>query len=150
MVGTSGATSRGNSSATMQIEVVAGKKGPQFDFCHGVNLTVPWRARLKLVHPSRPIQRDSLVSWWRKVEHCTQSRTHAMMQTILHRLPLRTLDSKCCRQFFCTLIETETKKGVIFDAIPTVIETLFEQNSTPKNTKFINSKRTEFTTKIEQ
>ena len=81
MVSTSGATTRGNSSATARIEVVAGKKRTQFDFCHCQNLTVLARARLNLVHPTGPIQRASLVSWWKKVEHCTQSRTHAMMQT---------------------------------------------------------------------
>ena len=30
-------------------------------------------------------------SWWKKVEHCTQSRTHAMLQTIDYRFELSTV-----------------------------------------------------------
>ena len=66
------------------------KKRPQFLVCHCQNLTVPGRARLKLVHSSRLVQRESLVSWWKKVEHCKQSRTHAMMQTTDCRFELST------------------------------------------------------------
>ena len=66
-------------------------KSTQSHFCHCQNLTVPRRARLKLVHPSWRIQHKSLVSWWKKVEHCTQSRTHAMMQTIDYRFELSTV-----------------------------------------------------------
>ena len=66
---------------------------PQFEFCHCQNLTVPRRARLKLVHPSILIQRKSLVSWWKKVEveQCMQSRTHAKMQKIDYRFELSTV-----------------------------------------------------------
>ena len=46
---------------------------------------------MKVAHPSSLIQRKSLV-WWKKVEHCTHSRTHAMMQK--KRLPLRFLDCR--------------------------------------------------------
>ena len=53
------------------------------------NLTVPRRARLKLVHSSRLIQRNSLASWWKKVKHCTQSCKHVMMQTIDYRFESR-------------------------------------------------------------
>ena len=63
MVGTSGAS--GNSSATMQIEVAEKKK--RCDCCHCQNLTVLWRARLKFVHSSRPIQGKSFVSWRKQV-----------------------------------------------------------------------------------
>ena len=75
-------------AAACKLKLLPGKKGPQFHICHCQNLTVPWRARLKFVHPSRLIQRKSLVSWWKKVEHGTQSRTHAMMQIIDYRFEL--------------------------------------------------------------
>ena len=141
IVGTSRATSRRNSSATTQIEVVA-EKSPQFQFCHCQNLTVPTRARLKLVHSSRLIQRKSLVSWWKKVEHCTQSRTHAMMQTIDFRFELSTVhvaDNQSPVRIHAG------KKTVIFDPVPTVIKQCLNsmQNSNQKK-KFTNTNKTVF------
>ena len=47
------------------------EKMSQFDFCHWQSLTVRRRTRLKLVHPSRLIQRKSLVSWEKKIEYYT-------------------------------------------------------------------------------
>ena len=140
-MGTSRATSRRNSSATTQIEVVAEKESPQYHFCHCQNLTVPRRARLKLVHSSRPIQRKSLVSWWKKVEHCTQSRTHAMMQTIDYRFELSTVhvaDNQLPFRIHAG------KKTVIVDPIPTVVKQYLNSmpNSNPKITKFTNSNYT--------
>ena len=140
-MGTSRATSRRNSRATTQIDVVAEKKSPQCHFCHCHNLTVPWRARFKFVHSSTQTQRKSLVSWWKKVEHGTQSRTHAMMQTIDYRFELPTVhvaDNQLPSRIHAG------KKTIIFDPIPTVIKQYLNsmQNSNPKITKFTNSDKT--------
>ena len=103
-------------------QVAAEKKSPHFDFCHCQNLTVPGRARLKLVHPSRLVQRKSLVSRWKEVEHCTQSRTHAMIQKIDHRMELST--GKCCRHSFaCCSKRKKSNSG----PYPNSDETPFEQ-----------------------
>ena len=79
---------------------------------------------MKLVHSSRLIQRKSLVSWWKKVEHCTQSRTHAMMLTTDYRFELSTVhvaDNQLPVRIHAG------NKTVIFDPIRTVIKQLFEQ-----------------------
>ena len=115
-MGASRATSRRNSSATTQIEIVAEKKSPQFHFCHCQNLTVPRTARLKLVHSSRLVQRRCLVSWWKKEEHCTQSRTHAMMHTIDYRFELSTVHGEENQ----LPVRLRQAKKEIFDPIPTV------------------------------
>ena len=138
-MGTSRATSRRNSSAITQKEVVAAEKAHSLNFCHCQNLTVPWRARLKLVHPSGPIQLTSLVSWWKESE-AVHAISHARNDAD-NRLPLRTLDSTRCRQSFTCRKNTKNS-----DSIPTVINQYLNsmQNSNPKNTKFTGSNKTVF------
>ena len=64
------------------------------------------------------------------------------------RLLLRTLDSKCCRQSLCILIETQTKNTVIFEPVQTVIKQYFKAEVKtvcfPYIAKFTNSKKTVF------
>ena len=129
-----------------KLKLLLKKKSPQFHFCHCQNLTVPRRARLKFVHSSRLIQRKSLVSWWKKVEHFilhAKSFTHAMMHTTEYRFELSTghvADNQLPVRIHAG------KKTVIFDPIPTVTKQYLNrmQNSNPKITKFTNSNKTVF------
>ena len=131
------------------------KKRPQFDFCHCQNLTVPWRARLKLVHPSGLIQRKSLVSWWKKVEHCTHSRTHAMMQTIDYRFELSTAHVAHCQlpvrihagknsNFRPYTNSNKTVFSKFSNSVKTAKETVMQTVFEKKKTHFHQQKKTVF------
>ena len=117
---------------TQPRELKLARKKPKFDFCHCQNLTVLKRPRLKLVHPSRQIQRKSLVSW-RKVELCTQSRRKQITASNSRKQVFHII--------LCTLIETQTQKTINFRHHP---------NSDKTTCKTIISKSQNSPTAIEQ
>ena len=108
------------------------KQKQQFD--------LPWRPRLKLVHPSWLIQRKRsrvMVEESGALHAISHARNDAV-----NRVPLRTLHSTCCKQSFACR-RNANKKTVIFDPIPTVIKQYLNslQNSNPTMTKFTNSNK---------
>ena len=117
------------------------RKSPLFDFCHCQNLTMPRRSRLKLVHPSRLVQRISLVPWRKKVEHCTQSHTHAMIQKIDDRFEPSTVN---VADNPLHVVRSAKKNTVLFDPILTLILQLSPTVIKQYLNTFSNSDKTVF------